>query len=174
MGPGVRGAYKERLKKPWIEAFRKLGFIHQACEAVKISRKAVLEWRQNDPAFRDAFNEAEQRLTEMLEQSALQRALVGEKRGVYHDGKVVGNEMQKSDTLTIFLLKARDRKKYGDRMIHDVQIRFASGIVAEVMKALRLIPTTCPHCKTRMDVKENVGKFLIDLSRNFEAQESAT
>lgn len=53
----------------------------------------------------------------------------------------------------------------------EISVNFAATLIAEVMKALRLVPHTCPHCKTRMDVKENVGRHLLELSRKFEAGE---
>jgi hypothetical protein len=53
----------------------------------------------------------------------------------------------------------------------EIQGNFAAAIVAEVMKSLRLIPSTCPHCKTRSDVKETVGRHLLELSRKLEAGE---
>jgi len=167
-----RGAYKEHLKQPFLDAFRKTGFIYQACDAVGVNRHTVLQWRRTDQAFADEFRESEGRTTEVLERSALQRAVVGDQKPVYHNGKVVGHVLEKSDLLTIFLLKARDRKKYGDRLVHDVQIRFASGLLAEVMKALRGIPTACPHCKTRLDVKEQVGQHLLELSKSFDPEDA--
>lgn len=53
----------------------------------------------------------------------------------------------------------------------EININFAAILIAEVMKSLRLIPGMCPHCKTRMDVKDNIGKHLLELSRKFEAGE---
>ncbi len=170
--PGVpRGAYKGHKQDQFLDAFAKMGFVYQAADAVGINPATIRMWRKKYPEFDAQFLEAERKTTELLERSALQRAIIGEARGIYHNGKRVATEMEKSDTLTIFLLKARDRRKYGDRLVHDVQIRFASGLLAEVMKSLRVLPTICPHCQTRLDLKEKIGSELKRLSLTFEPAE---
>ncbi len=167
---GSRGVDKKTAKDRFLEAFRQFGFLYQAAEAVGVDRGTVLLWRKADPEFDQAIRDSEIRMTEMLERSALQRALIGSQRNVYHNGRVVGNYREKSDTLTIFLLKARNREKYGDRLVHEVQIRFASSLVTEIVKALRTVPQMCPHCKTSLSIRQDLGATLLGLSRSFEEE----
>lgn len=59
-------------------------------------------WRDEDPEFAAAVDEAIEEGTDVLEDIALRRA------------------KKQSDTLVIFLLKARRRDKYGDKSLHEV------------------------------------------------------
>jgi hypothetical protein len=85
------------LKKAFLEHFRAHGNVSWACRAVGITRRpTVYEWQEHDDEFAAAFREAEIEATETLEQEAYRRAFQG------------------SDTLLIFLLKARAPTKYRD------------------------------------------------------------
>jgi len=65
-----------------------------------------------------------------------------------------------------------DRGYGKPNQVIEVQLGFAMTLVAEVMKALRLVPTTCPHCKTKMDLRQKIAQFLLDLSKRFDSQEA--
>lgn len=122
-GKGARGAYKKNLQGPWIDAFRREGTIHKACELVKVDRWTILQWRKTDPEFEKAFNDASMDTTERLEDSALTRALGGDA------------------TLTIFLLKARDPRKYTERYRHEIessQLENLIGLFSSIVK--RVVP----------------------------------
>lgn len=81
-----------------IELLRRGYSMTGACRAVGISRTTFAEWRKEDPAFAAAVEEA-YRVdgTEYLEDVARGRA------------------EENSDTLLIFLLKARNPEKYRER-----------------------------------------------------------
>lgn len=66
-----------------------------------------------------------------------------------------------------------DRGYGKPNQIIEVQTSYAMSIVAEVMKVLRLIPTTCPHCKTKSNLRQDTARLLLDLSKKFDAQEAA-
>jgi len=72
--------------------------IKAACEAIGISRPTAYEWRKNDPKFKAAWDSALESGTDLLEDEAKRRAL------------------DNSDTLLIFLLKARRPQKYRDTL----------------------------------------------------------
>jgi hypothetical protein len=65
-----------------------------------------------------------------------------------------------------------DRGYGKPNQVIEVQVTFAMVIVAEVMKALRMIPPACPHCHTKIGLREKIGRFLLDLSKRFEEQET--
>lgn len=70
-----------------------------ACRAANVGRSTYYEWREKYPDFRQAADDAIEDGTDLLEDEAHERATRDE---------------NPSDTLLIFLLKARRRKKYGD------------------------------------------------------------
>jgi len=85
-----------------------------AAEAAGVARQTVYRWRQEDEAFARAWDEAIEAGTDRLEDEALRRAFAG------------------SDTLLIFLLKARRPAKYRDT--HHVQ--HDGGLRVEVVTCL--------------------------------------
>jgi hypothetical protein len=84
-------------KAPFIRAMARTGVVSYACKRAKVGRARAYEARQTDPHFAEAWDEAEVIAKEGLEAEAHRRAL------------------SYSDVLMIFLLKSKDRAKYGDR-----------------------------------------------------------
>lgn len=91
-----------RWRAPFIRALCRTGVVSYACKRAKVSRSRAYEARNKDPDFAEAWDEAEVIAKENLEAEAHRRAL------------------SYSDTLLIFLLKAHDRAKYGDKATYEV------------------------------------------------------
>jgi hypothetical protein len=109
-------AQSERLKKRFLASFRMTGNITESCEAVGIgSRTTIYNWQEHDDVFAAGFREAEIQATERLESEARSRAMDGTEKPIYQGGVLVGTVVEKSDTLLIFLLKARAPEKYRER-----------------------------------------------------------
>jgi hypothetical protein len=124
-GPSVRRTARQsqHLKKRFLVEFGEVGVITRAADAVGIDRNTVYYWQEHDDGFAQAFRQAEIRSTEVLETEARRRAVEGveKQRRVYDNrGNLVDEyvETSYSDTLLIFLLKARAPEKYRDR--HDI------------------------------------------------------
>ena len=167
----TRRGVKSHLKGPWLEAFRKIGVIGQACEAVKVSREQIRDWRKEDPDFKKKFEEGNIHITEMLERSALNRAIAGTPRPIYQGGKKVGEERVLSDTLAIFLLKARDPKKYRNWYNKQIDVRFIQAIVDEFSKVIhKNVPAICPHCNNNLSLKPAIVRDLQALSKRLEQE----
>jgi hypothetical protein len=88
--PKRRRAWKERF----LATFRQTGNVLVSCHAAGISRTQAYRERRNNVHFADDWTLAEEDATEMLEAEARRRA------------------MASSDTLLIFLLKARRPSVY--------------------------------------------------------------
>jgi hypothetical protein len=86
-----------------------------ACIDAGISRVAAYDWRAADATFAKAWDDAVEEGTDRLEDEAHRRARDGTQKPVYQGGKKVGAINEYSDTLMIFLLKARRRSKFGDK-----------------------------------------------------------
>jgi hypothetical protein len=108
------------LKRRFLEIFGKQGNITVAAEATGIHRNTVYAWQEHDDEFAAEFRLAEQRATEVLEAEAWRRAVDGDESEtpIYHRGRLIGHvlETKRSDTLLIFLLKARAPEKYRERV----------------------------------------------------------
>lgn len=105
------------MKRRFLISFRVTGNISESCNAVGVgSRTTIYNWQEHDEAFASAFREAEIQSTELLEAEARRRAATGVEEPVFHQGAVVGTVTKYSDTLLIFLLKARAPEKYRERV----------------------------------------------------------
>ena len=62
------------------------------------------------------YEVAEVEATETMEQEAYRRAVQGTVRPVFHQGAQCGSVQEYSDTLLIFMLKARAPEKYRERV----------------------------------------------------------
>lgn len=148
----------EAKKAIFLEKYREAGTRLVACRAANVSRSAVFAWEKNDPDFASAMREAEKDVVEILENTALQRATRGG-----------------SDQLLMFLLKARDRNKYGERIRHDFAIKTLDAVVDEVLKAIQAnVPEFCPHCRTNLNVTPAIAKELLAMSATLTGKVEAT
>lgn len=111
---------RERLKGRFLEHFAVYGNVTTAAQHVGISRTVIYVWQEHDEAFAAAFREAEIQATETLEAEARRRAVEGvvtETPVFSRTGELLytQTETKYSDTLLIFLLKARAPEKYRER-----------------------------------------------------------
>jgi hypothetical protein len=103
-----------RLEK-FVEALAEACTITEACRRAVVGRSTVYEIREADPDFAARWDAAVESGTEKLEAEAIRRAHRGFSKPVWHKGKRVGVEQQYSDTLLIFMLKARRPDVYRER-----------------------------------------------------------
>lgn len=94
-----------KKREQFLAALRSNGTVFSACKAAGIGRATAYEWRTDDEAFRAAWDEALDDATDLLEDVAIRRAADG------------------SDTLLIFLLKARRPEQYRDTTNANVNMK---------------------------------------------------
>lgn len=93
------------------------GVVLTACRKTKIPRRTAYDRRAADPEFARLWDEAAELATESLEEEAVRRARDGTLKPVYQSGALVGKIREYSDTLLIFLLKARKPSVYRDAKV---------------------------------------------------------
>lgn len=99
------------LKKGFLDAFTQTGIVLAAAEASGVPRRTVYRWLEHDEAFALEFRQAEEESTQRLEREAWRRAAEGVEK-FSASGRPYTDY---SDTLLIFLLKARRPERYRDR-----------------------------------------------------------
>lgn len=103
-------------KKAFLDAFRVHGNVSRACRDHGINRADVYRWKEHDEEFMLGWNIAEIEATEHLEATAFDRAVNGvtQETPIYFRGTAIDSvvKTEYSDTLLIFLLKARAPEKY--------------------------------------------------------------
>lgn len=111
-------ATAERDWKPdFLAALEQEGLVNVACKAAGIARSTAYLHREQDEAFAAAWQEVEDAVTDELELEARRRAKEGVESHKYDkDGNLLWTETKYSDTLLIFLLKARRPHVYRDNV----------------------------------------------------------
>lgn len=107
-------------KEPWmgtfIGALREGVSVSSAARRAGVCRKTVYRYRDQQDDFRKSWDDAVEDGTDRLEDEALRRAMEGTDKPVYQGGVNVGTIREYSDTLAIFLLKARRPEKFRDNV----------------------------------------------------------
>lgn len=99
----------------FIEALASGATVTDAAKAAGVAREPLYRWRKEDPEFAAEWEAAYSTGADVLVAEARRRAVKGVAEPVYHMGKVVGTVQRYSDTLLMFLMKARAPEQYCDR-----------------------------------------------------------
>lgn len=103
-------------KQAFLDALSKSGVRTAAQVVAGVAYTTVSSWRQNDPEFAVAYDEAMEFAADSLEVEARRRAVEGvESKKFDKDGKLLFTTINYSDTLLIALLKANKPDKFADR-----------------------------------------------------------
>lgn len=96
------------------------GNVTRACEAIDVARLTAYRWREDDPEFAAAWDEAKSAGLDALEDEALRRAFEGIDKPIVHQGVITDTVREYSDTLAIFLLKGGKPEKYRERVSQEL------------------------------------------------------
>ena len=121
-----------KIDAAFLDALRDGRSVTAASIDAGISRSTAYEWRDADDEFRKAWDSAVDEGTDRLEDEAHRRARDGVAKPVFQGGKRVGTVQEYSDTLTIFLLKARRPEKFKDRVATEVSAPGGGPVQLEV------------------------------------------
>jgi hypothetical protein len=128
-----------------------------------MNRGTHYDWLEQSELYRAAFEKSEKVAARTLEDEAIRRCHQGVKKAVYYKGKVVGYEMEYSDSLMSLILKGALPKKYRDRPPNDDEnpggaapaAAAASVIMQTIMQELADAP---------IEVRNRLGRRLMALS----------
>ena len=117
---------KREWKPAFIAALRETGNVRRAAEAAGIAWKTAYREREKAKRFREEWDDALGEATDLLEEEARRRAVEGLVRYKFHQGAPVLHpethepyyELEYSDTLLIFLLKAHRPEMFRERYEH--------------------------------------------------------
>ncbi len=99
----------------FLELLSQGATVSAAAQGAGYARASLYRWRKAREDFAAAWDEALEVGTDLLEDEVLRRAKDGTAEPRFYEGAVCGHVQRYSDTLAIFLLKARRPEKYGDR-----------------------------------------------------------
>ena len=75
---------KQQVAEKAIAAYRKHGTIGRAANVAKIDRRTLKGWIANDPLLKMAFQDADDDVTDTIEECAIQKAKDGDGRVIVH------------------------------------------------------------------------------------------
>jgi hypothetical protein len=136
-------------KTPFLAAFEELGMVTAACVKAKVARQTVYDARR-DEAFAAAWDEIENKTTDAMEREAYRRGVEGVVEPVVSAGRHVTNVRKYSDTLLIFMLKARKPGVYRE----NVKVEHSGQIDGKHMVEL---PDTSDRRKEVLDLLARAG-----------------
>lgn len=105
----------ELAKAQFVAALAAGATVLLAAQEARINKTTAYRWRESDAEFAAAWDEALEEGTDWLEQEAIRRGRDGVRKPIYQSGKLVGHVQEYSDTLLIFMLKARRPEVYRER-----------------------------------------------------------
>jgi hypothetical protein len=114
----IEASYRPRTPEKdakFVEMLASGASVAAAAKAAGYGRQRLYECREADPELAAAWDDALEEGTDLLEDEALRRAKDGVEEPRFYEGEVCGHVRKYSDTLMIFLLKARRPEKYGDK-----------------------------------------------------------
>lgn len=116
--PQLCDAFLNYLRKGYVPK--------RAAEAVGVSRTSVFKWRSEDPKFAEAWVEAIDEGTDLLEEAILKRARDGYDRPIFQGGIFVGEERIYSDSLAAMMLQGR-RPQYR-KQTHEMNVNVSGNV----------------------------------------------
>jgi len=131
---GNNGNLEKRIasdKQRFLEAYEQCQCVKTSAKAINRGQTTVYRWRKNDPEFAKKWEDTWNTTIQVLEKSAMDRAVNGWLQPVFQGGKEVGAVRKFSDALTIFMLKA-NMPKY--QFEHTVDVENADQIAEQIRK----------------------------------------
>ena len=108
-----------------------------ACKAAVVVSSVAYRRRDDDEAFRLAWEKAIEIGTTVLEAEAARRAYHGTLKPVFYKGKVCGHIREYSDSLMQFLLRARNPQKYRDNQRIEHAGPSGGGLPIQIIEIVR-------------------------------------
>lgn len=98
---------RKATQAAFLATFEQSANVTQACKAAGIDRSMVYLWLEHDAEFSMLYHQAEQIANDAIRAEIFRRGHDGWDEDVYSFGKFQGTVRKYSDTLLIFLAKAR-------------------------------------------------------------------
>ncbi|PCI59450.1 MAG: hypothetical protein COB37_11425 [Kordiimonadales bacterium] len=113
----VRYQKRERADKmaTFLRAISAGKSVSEAAKGASVTRRTVYRWRVSDKGFGAKWHAASAPDGDPLEIEAMRRAIDGVDKPVYRGGSLVGHVKDYSDSMLMFLLKAKYPEKYDRR-----------------------------------------------------------
>lgn len=130
-------ATPQRMREAFLKELRRRGNVSDAARAAGVDRSTPYRWREAEPEFAAAWDEAIESVMDAMEGEAYRRAVEGVDEPVFGriakdtDGQI-GTIRKYSDTLMNTLLKAHRPEKYRDKAAGGVLLNVTPEQLAQM------------------------------------------
>lgn len=131
---------KQQVAEKAINAYRKHGTIGRAAKVAKVDRRTLKGWIANDPIMKMAFQDADDDVTDDIEESAIQQAKDGNGTVIVHLLSSRNKRYEKKTTVEVVQTLNLDSVVQKMRQIAIAQPTLAPTIKAALQLALEQIP----------------------------------
>ncbi|MCG3177495.1 MAG: hypothetical protein MOGMAGMI_02469 [Candidatus Omnitrophica bacterium] len=115
-----RGKPPAGWRDVFLNALAECPNVTRAAAEADVPKQTAYRARSTSAKFAEQWDEALRQGVDALEGEALRRAQFGTEKPVFQGGVLVGHVTEYSDTLMMFLLKAHNPEKFGDKQRHEV------------------------------------------------------
>lgn len=109
----------DRARETFLAVLADTCNVSEAARKAGIGRSSAYEWREDDPTFAAAWDQAEQEAADKLEREAWRRAVEGTDKPVTFQGAITATYKEYSDRMLELLLKAHRPDKFKERVANE-------------------------------------------------------
>lgn len=120
-----------KKKVAFLAHLAKHGNVSAAALASGVGRRTWYTQKAEDQVFSDAWDDAVEIATDLLILEAKRRAYKGTKKPVFHQGRQCGSVREYSDSLMMFLIKAK-KPEYRDNKTVDLNVHKHEDALSEL------------------------------------------
>lgn len=140
-----------KKREQFLSSLAETANVRAAAAKTKIARGTWYDLRARDADFKAQWDKAVELGTDAFEDEAVRRAHQGVDKPVFYQGKRCGSIREYSDTLLIFMLKARRPEKYRDNSSVEIggkgdkpiPIEIATATLTPEERAARVVELLC-------------------------------
>ncbi|WP_417462837.1 hypothetical protein [Kordiimonas sp.] len=108
----IKSLERDARKNKFLEQLFLGHTVVAACKAIGADRRTPYRWAEFDVRFKALWDAATGE-GDPIEREAVRRAIMGTRKPIFRGGEKVAEVVEHSDTLLMFLLKARDPARFG-------------------------------------------------------------
>ncbi len=142
----------------FFEEFARSANVSASCALAGYSRAIVYERRKNDIEFAKRWENADHEATVNLEAEMYRRAVFGVHRSepIMHQGRIVATKEidEYSDTLAIFLAKARNPEKYRERI--EINVNWRQELKQIGVNPEQYLQTMIENAKAQLEANADI------------------
>ncbi|CAB4199279.1 hypothetical protein UFOVP1326_33 [uncultured Caudovirales phage] len=129
--------FDDEAQARFLDVLRDTLNVSGAARSVGFDRHTIMRHKEKNPIFAQAWADAMEEGLDEAEESVNRRAFKGVPRAVYHKGQIVGEEIEYSDGLAQFMLKAHRPDKFDKptKIEGNINVALADRIIAARKRA---------------------------------------